>query len=115
MGILDKYLEEYQKAKAKKDDPFVVDVACTREIETCCLPSSSSSFIKKNNISFVRASNKCNKSADCDNCPAAGLSDSDGSGKWCFHTAFYLGKSGKAIPCKTAQHDCPLSDEEKLQ
>jgi len=62
-----------------------------------------------NNTPLSRASNKCDK------CPAAGFWDYNGPGKWCFHTAFYLGKSGKPTPCKTAQHDCPLSDEEKLQ
>jgi hypothetical protein len=114
MGILDKYEKEYKKTQTEKKDDFVSKVACTRQIETSCFPSSSS-FNKKNNISFVRTSDKCDKNnSDCDTCPAAGYWDYIGPGKWCFHTAYYLGKSGKPIPCKTAQHNCPLSDEHRL-
>ena len=163
MGILDKYLEEYQKNDAtehlsqksiplatkmekniktnktkylecekinpqtqkpklvdpkmitgkatkintlEEKDDFVSKVACMRELETSCFLSSSS-FNKKNNISFVRTSDKCDK-ADCDSCPAAGFSDYNGPGKWCFHTAYYLGKSGHPILCETARYDCQL-------
>jgi len=45
---------------------------------------------------------------DCDLCPAAGYWDYMGPGKWCFHTAYFLGKSGKPVHCDKAQHDCPL-------
>ena len=45
---------------------------------------------------------------NCDSCPAAGYWDDIGPGKWCFHTAYFLGKSGKPIHCNSAQHDCPL-------
>jgi hypothetical protein len=45
---------------------------------------------------------------NCDSCPAAGFWDYIGPGKFCFHTAYFLGKSGKPIHCKSAQHDCPL-------
>jgi len=65
----------------------------------------------ENNISLVRASDKCDK-ADCDTCPAAGYWDYNGPGKWFFHTAYYLGKSGKPILCKTAQYNCPLRKKE---
>ncbi len=45
---------------------------------------------------------------DCDSCPAAGFWDYIGPGRFCFHTAYFLGKSGKPIPCNSAQHNCPL-------
>ena len=45
---------------------------------------------------------------NCDSCPAAGYWDYVGPGKWCFHTAYFLGRSGRPTPCKTAQYDCPL-------
>ncbi len=45
---------------------------------------------------------------NCDSCPAAGYWDYMGPGKWCFHTAYFLGRTGRPTPCKTAQHDCPL-------
>ncbi len=49
-----------------------------------------------------------NQDCECDSCPAAGYWDYMGPGKWCFHTAYFLGRAGKPTPCKTAQHDCPL-------
>ena len=45
---------------------------------------------------------------DCESCPAAGYWDFMGPGKWCFHHAYFLGKSGHPKPCKTAMNDCPL-------
>ena len=45
---------------------------------------------------------------NCDSCPAAGYWDRIGPGKWCFHTAYFLGRAGRPTPCKPAQHDCPL-------
>ena len=45
---------------------------------------------------------------NCDSCPAAGFYDYIGPGKFCFHTAYFLGKSGKPIHCNSAQHNCPL-------
>ena len=110
MGLLDKYLEEYQKDQAKispEKSKFVTKVACAREVEICNTTNINNKY-KKNNISLVRASNKCDKSADCDNCPAAGFWDYKGPGKWCFHTAYYLGKSGHPILCETARYDCQL-------
>ena len=44
---------------------------------------------------------------NCDSCPAAGEWDYIGPGKFCFHTAIFLGKPGKPIHCNSAQHDCP--------
>ena len=107
MGILNRYEKEYQKVQVENKDDFVTNVACAREVEVCILPSSSRNNIK-NNISSPRTSNKCNKLADCDSCPAGGLWDHLGPGKYCFHSAYFLGKSGKPMHCKSAQHDCPL-------
>jgi hypothetical protein len=109
MGLLEKYIKEYQKVQDEKKENFVTKVACTREVENHVAPSFSPE-IKKNNIYLARASNKCNKlkSTDCDTCPAAGLWDYMGTGMFCFHEAFYLGKSGTPVPCSVAKSDCPL-------
>jgi len=45
---------------------------------------------------------------NCEGCPAAGYWDYMGPGKWCFHTTYYLGKSGRPVPCDSAKRDCPL-------
>ena len=118
MGILDKYLEEYQKDQTQttpEKGSFVANVACTREVENH-LTSSFSSKNKKNNISFAHTSNKCNnlKPADCDRCPAAGFWDYKGPGKWCFHRAYFLGKTGQPIPIDIAKLECPLGGGCKL-
>ena len=44
----------------------------------------------------------------CESCPAAGYWDYMGPGKWCFHRAYFLGKSGHPIACDIAKNDCPL-------
>ena len=48
------------------------------------------------------------KPGDCDHCPAAGYWDFMGSGKWCFHHAYFLGKARHPEACNTAKNDCPL-------
>lgn len=105
MGILDKYIERRQKVQCEKKADFVDNVSCAREIEIDILPSSSS-FTKKNNISFVRVRDKSDK-LDCHSCPAGGYWDHLGTGMFCFHRAYYLGKSGKPVPCRIAREDCP--------
>ena len=45
---------------------------------------------------------------DCDSCPAAGYWSYIGPGKWCFYSAYFLGKPAQPIRCKTARRDCPL-------
>ena len=66
----------------------------------------------KNINTYARASDKRDtfKFADCDICPAPGFWDYKGPGKWCFHRAYFLGKSGHPIACDTAKHDCPLTN-----
>ena len=46
---------------------------------------------------------------NCNSCPAAGYWDFMGPGKWCFHHAYFLGKTGHPESCDTAKHGCPLN------
>jgi hypothetical protein len=97
----------------EKSAKNAVNVACMREVENH-LPSSSSSSSyenKKINISYARASNNVSKTklGDCNQCPAAGFWDYMGTGMWCFHRAYFLGKAGHPRACDTAKHDCPLN------
>ena len=64
----------------------------------------------KNINTYARASDKRDtfKFADCDICLASGFWDYKGPGKWCFHTAYYLGKSGQPVHCDSARQKCPL-------
>ncbi len=48
-------------------------------------------------------------SAICESCPAGGYWDWKGSGLWCFHGAYFLGKATKPKPCRDARQNCPLS------
>jgi hypothetical protein len=44
----------------------------------------------------------------CEICPAGGEYDWAGSGLWCFHSAYFLGKAAKPIRCAVARTNCPL-------
>jgi hypothetical protein len=49
---------------------------------------------------------------NCEYCPAAGYWDWKGPGKWCFHYAIFLGKTGQPVHCDAAKHNCPLTRKE---
>ena len=66
------------------------------------------SYARKHKHAILAALTKSSATGDCDSCPASGYWDYIGSGKWCFYTAYFIGRSGKPEPCKTAQHNCPL-------
>ena len=51
---------------------------------------------------------------ECEACPAGGFWDYAhyaGQGRWCFHYAYYLGKSGRPTRCDIARHECPLNEQ----
>jgi hypothetical protein len=64
-----------------------------------------------NNISRARASDNVGTfcPGDCEICPAACYWDYFGPGKWCFHRAYFLGKSGQPVHCDSAKYNCPLT------
>lgn len=48
---------------------------------------------------------------DCSRCPAAGFWDYAnyaGQGPWCFHYAYFEGKSGRPTLCAIQRTNCPL-------
>lgn len=47
---------------------------------------------------------------DCESCPAGAKWEWKGPGLWCFYSAYFLGKSAKAIPCLQAAINCPLKE-----
>jgi hypothetical protein len=60
----------------------------------------------------AQATNATNEKADCESCPAAG--HWDGYLAWglyptryCFHAAYFLGKTAKPRKCEEARRDCP--------
>jgi len=67
-------------------------------------------YARKHKRAILAALKKSSPTGECDSCPAAGFWDYFGPGKWCFYTAYFLGRSGKPTPCKTAQRDCPLKE-----
>ena len=67
-------------------------------------------YARKHKRAILAALTKTSAPGDCDSCPAAGFWDYFGPGKWCFHTAYFLGRSGKPTPCEAAQRDCPLKE-----
>ena len=67
-------------------------------------------YARKHKRAILEALKKSSATGDCDSCPAAGFWDWKGPDKFCFHTAYFLGRSGRPSPCKTAQRDCPLKE-----
>ncbi len=71
-------------------------------------------YARNHKPAILAALKKSSASGNCDSCPAAGYWDWKGPGLWCFHRAYFLGKSGKPMHCDTAKHDCPLQKKGKL-
>ena len=65
-------------------------------------------FAQKHKHELIKALTKNSTAGDCDSCPAAGFWEWHGTGRWCFHTAYFLGEPEKPISCISAKHDCPL-------
>jgi hypothetical protein len=68
-------------------------------------------YARKHKLSILAKLNQRGAPGDCEKCPAAGYWDWRGPGKWCFHRAYFLGKSGHPIACDAAKQDCPLVTE----
>jgi len=49
---------------------------------------------------------------DCTNCPASAGWAWKGSGKWCFYSAYFLGKTAKPVRCEISKKNCPLHNQE---
>ena len=71
------------------------------------------SILNQDGIAFVKQRDLCVSDkvnpGDCGRCPAAGYWDLMGTGMWCFHRAYFLGKAGHPLSCETAKHNCPLN------
>jgi len=66
-------------------------------------------FARKHKPSILAALTKSSAPSNCNSCPAAGYWDWKGPGLWCFHRAYFLGKSGHPVSCDSAKHSCPLT------
>ncbi len=70
------------------------------------------------NLYIARASDTVDTSnpepTSCENCPAGGHWDSYtlGPGLYCFHEAYFLGKSAPPQLAKRRQDNCPLNEEQ---
>ena len=47
----------------------------------------------------------------CETCPAGGFWDGNGPERWCFHSAYYLGKAANPINCTDTRRVCPLCNK----
>jgi hypothetical protein len=50
---------------------------------------------------------------NCEKCPASGEWQWKGSGLWCFHSSWFLGKSAKSAKCEIEKRQCPLTKSEE--
>ena len=65
-------------------------------------------YARKHKHEILTALTKGNAIGNCDSCPAAGYWDHMGPGSWCFHRAYFMGKSGRPSPCVETKYACPL-------
>jgi len=84
------------------------DIKCQAPTGTLTPDLIESMRSHKPEILTILTSFKQPKSGECENCPAAGLWDFKGPGSWCFHSAYFLGKTAKPVHCTAARKDCPL-------
>jgi hypothetical protein len=47
-------------------------------------------------------------SGQCEHCPACGLWEGHGAEPWCFHEAYFLGRSAKPVLAAECREKCPL-------
>jgi hypothetical protein len=65
-------------------------------------------YARKHKPAILAALTNSSAPGECELCPAAGYWDYMRPGKWCFHTAYFLGKSGQPVHCDSAKQKCPL-------
>ena len=81
------------KIQGSKADPSVVNAAVE--------------YAKTHKSAIIEALSQTGHPGECESCPAAGYWDGRYSGLLCFHTAYYLHKSGSPTPCREARLNCP--------
>lgn len=64
-------------------------------------------YARTHKPAIIEALSQTGKPGECESCPAAGYWDGHYSGLLCFHTAYYLHKSGSPTPCREARLNCP--------
>lgn len=116
-GVLDDKVTALESPEYHYDKYFkgqkVENVACTRgSRESLYEPSSFKSIPTDDR--FIGTSTRAQATfstflpGDCEKCPAAAEWPFKGPGLWCFHSAYFLGKTAKAVSCRLATSRCPL-------
>ena len=70
-------------------------------------------FARSHKPAIIDALSQNGIPGQCESCPAAGYWDFAhyaGHGLLCFHSAYYLGKSGRPEPCAGMRTKCPRAD-----
>ena len=77
--------------------------------------STAVEYARTNKPAIIAALSQSGEPGQCESCPAAGYWDQSfyaGQGLLCFHTAYYLHKPGRPIPCAGARNNCPRLNNE---
>ena len=70
-------------------------------------------FVRRHREAILAALSQTGTPGQCESCPAAGYWDHSpyaGQGLLCFHTAYYLHKSGRPAPCSQIRMNCPRKE-----
>lgn len=72
-------------------------------------------YARNHKPAIIAALSQKGELGQCESCPAAGYWDQSlyaGQGLLCFHTAYYLHKSGRPKPCIDERNNCPRLNNE---
>jgi hypothetical protein len=75
---------------------------------------SAVEYARNHKPAIIAALSQNGSPGQCESCPAAGYWDQSsyaGYGLLCFHTAYFLRKSGKPSPCGEIRKRCPRMDK----
>ena len=64
-------------------------------------------YARAHKPAILLALSQTGEPGECESCPASGYWDGRYSGLLCFHTAYYLHKSGNPSPCVEIRASCP--------
>ena len=72
--------------------------------------NSAIEYARTHKPEILAALTQSGEPGQCESCPAAGYWDHAGyahQGLLCFHSAYYLGKAGRPVPCSEIRNQCP--------
>ncbi len=130
MGIPPTIVKENSTLNSREDDPFAIGILnfpllnTTKEeaipweekyepvFNTKDTTTSAGMINRSQKVSMLKLDLKI-EPGKCETCPAGAKWNYLGTGRWCFHDAYFLGKSGSKKKCETVRNNCPLGESKE--